>query len=266
MLLTRIAPTPSGYLHAGNGFSFLLTQWLAARLGAGLLLRIDDLDSGRNRPEYVADVFDTLSWLGIQQSHGPANPDDFALNWSQTGRVALYNNYLQELSAAGFTYVCTCSRSMPANQCRCSTTMLPADTPESCVKLKLRPDTRIMVGAQLLDLHKEMGDFVLQNRHGKPAYQLASLADDVHFGVTHVVRGMDLLMSTAAQLYLAKLLGLEAFGKVSFYHHPLLTAENGLKLSKSAGASSLKAMREEGKSPEFLHQLVRQFTATAAWW
>ncbi len=98
-----------------------------------------------------------------------------------------------------------------------------------------------------------MRDPVLRQRNGRPAYQIASLADDVDFGIDLIVRGADLLPSTACQLLLAELLGLTAFTRTRFIHHPLITALDGTKLSKSDGASSLKAMREAGIAPDALH-------------
>ena len=87
---TRIAPTPSGYLHVGNALNFLITQKLARSASGSILLRIDDLDTERARPEYITDVFDSLAWLGITWDEGPLDADDLSRNWSQLQRVVRY--------------------------------------------------------------------------------------------------------------------------------------------------------------------------------
>ena len=99
-------------------------------------------------------------------------------------------------------------------------------------------------------------DFVVRRRDGIPAYQVASVADDLHFGVTHVIRGADLEDSTAAQYFIAACIGEDNFLKISFLHHPLITDDLGQKLSKSAGASSLQALRERGEGVELVFRQV----------
>jgi glutamyl-tRNA synthetase len=125
------------------------------------------------------------------------------------------------------------------------------DTPDVAWRIKVEADAVIHFtdgwqGAMQYALGQEMGSFVVRRRDGIPAYQIASLADDDHFGVNAMARGMDLLPSTAAQLYLAKLLGNSSFIKNQFYHHPLVLDNAGHKLSKSAGSASLNHWRSEG--------------------
>src|ERR1044072_3055513 len=110
MFRTRIAPTPSGYLHIGNAFSFLLTALHAKKRGASLLLRIDDIDDERKRPEYVNDIFTSLEWLGIEWNEGPSGPEDFELNWSQNRRLDIYKGILPRLREAEIIFACECSR------------------------------------------------------------------------------------------------------------------------------------------------------------
>ena len=110
------------------------------------------------------------------------------------------------------------------------------------------------MGEVSIDLNEVMPDFILRRRDGIPAYQIASLVDDVNFGVNMIVRGEDLLASTAAQLHLAELLGLSEFRQSDFYHHKLITSKDGTKLSKSSGASSLKALKESGSDTKALFQ------------
>ncbi|MGL5892279.1 MAG: glutamate--tRNA ligase family protein [Bacteroidia bacterium] len=239
---TRIAPTPSGFLHSGNIYSFRLTAQLAAEIGAEILLRIDDLDAARKRPEYVENIFETLHKLGINWQLGPQTPDDFENNWSQHLRLPLYNELLHKLRQhSKLVYVCTCSRrelTASNGNCNCKNNNLPFDTPDAAWRAAVEPGTVISFsdmqrGKVEIDLAQAAGDFTVRRRDGIPAYQIASLADDVHFGITHIVRGEDLLASTAAQLFLAQKLGLDSFLQNSFLHHSLITDENGQKLSKS---------------------------------
>jgi glutamyl-tRNA synthetase len=108
-------------------------------------------------------------------------------------------------------------------------------------------------GALPVSLDHELKDFIIRRRDGMTAYQLASLADDIDYGINLIIRGDDLLGSTAAQLYLASLAGAESFEKASFYHHAMVSDEKGEKLSKSSGSPSLKAMRESGVTSEQLY-------------
>jgi glutamyl-tRNA synthetase len=250
---TRIAPTPSGFLHSGNIYSFQLTAQLAAETGAEILLRIDDLDAARKRPEYVANIFETLHTLGIRWQLGPQTPDDFENNWSQHLRLPLYNETLHQLmQQEGLVYACTCSRrelSGSNGTCNCKNNNLPFDTPDAAWRVAVKPGTVISFndlqrGKVEIDLAETAGDFTVRRRDGIPAYQIASLADDMHFGITHIVRGEDLLPSTAAQLFLAEKLGFSSFLECRFLHHPLLSDTNGRKLSKSTGDGVPEALNE----------------------
>jgi glutamyl-tRNA synthetase len=109
-LRTRIAPTPSGFLHAGNAVNFLITHELARAARGTLLLRIDDLDAERARPEYLDDIFRSLEWLGIDWDEGPTGPEDFLRNWSQRSRIERYSELLLGLRKGGHLYACECSR------------------------------------------------------------------------------------------------------------------------------------------------------------
>lgn len=259
---TRIAPTPSGYLHAGNAFNFLLTERLARATGSALLLRIDDLDAERVRPEYVEDIFVSLEWLGIRIDEGPSGPEDLQRNWSQALRIPRYKSLAQDLRAAGHSYACRCSRaalevftaSGGHHPCR----SIRDQVIGSDMAWRLRiPDVcpvqiRDLKGVgHERDLRSLMQDPVLEQREtGRPAYQLASLADDVDMGVTFLARGEDLLPSTACQIHLATVLGLTSFTAIRTVHHPLMLRADGRKLSKSEGASSLRAMRLSGSGPK----------------
>lgn len=257
---TRLAPTPSGYLHAGNAINFLITHMLAQHAGARSRLRIDDLDAERMRPDYVDDVFHSLRWLGIVWKDGPSTQEDQLTTYRQELRLERYLGLIDRLRTAGHLYACTCSRrQLVASACACRSLHRPFDAPDTVWRLHVPQGTILsipnMAGRPVeVDLARTMGDPVLRQRNGRPAYQIASLADDLDHGTTFIVRGADLLPSTACQLFLARLLGEKAFLHVRFLHHPLEMDADGTKLSKSAGSTSLRSMREAGHGPEALLQ------------
>lgn len=267
-LRTRIAPTPSGLLHPGNGASFVLTWRIARAAGGDVLLRIDDLDAERARPEYIDDIFETLGWLGIHPDRGPADAADFEAHWSQRLRIPRYLELVDRLRAGGHLYACGCSRkdialrgATDGYDGHCRRKGLPFDAPEAAWRLWIPEGTTVRWtewahGHRSLDLARAMGDPVVRQRDGRPAYQVASLADDSDLGITFVVRGEDLLPSTACQLHLASVLELPGFGAATFMHHPLLRDAQGEKLAKSRGAGSLRALREAGEGPERIHRLA----------
>ncbi|MBO0947062.1 glutamate--tRNA ligase family protein [Fibrella forsythiae] len=259
-MLFRIAPTPSGYLHLGNAVNFVLT-WLAARQrGAEILLRIDDLDADRKRPEYVDDIFRSIDFLGIDYDVGPASPADFAANWSQRCRLDYYSDTLNRLRDAGTLYACGLSRRAlqaygPTYPAEGRQQQLALDTPN--VAWRFRADGN------------GEADFVVRRRDGLPAYQLASLTDDQYFGVTYLIRGQDLIESTDRQRQLAVALGWTDFLQARVWHHPLLLSSEGKKLSKSAGdgfiaETSIRAMRERSNVPEMVYRQVARLLKAPA--
>ena len=258
---TRIAPTPSGYLHLGNVFSFAVTAALAERTGAKTLLRIDDLDQQRVTQEYIRDIFGTLHYLSIPWQEGPADADDFTQHYSQLHRMPLYESTLEQLRNSGQVYACACSRSQltAAKPCNCQN--IPLDQPG--VSWRLRTDHSIPLTVQTLSgipvqtmLPLSMKEFVVRKKDGFPAYQLSSVADDDHYRADLIVRGQDLWDSTLAQLYLARLLPGSSFPNNIFFHHALLTDDPGRKLSKSAGDTSIRYLRNEGRQPEEIYALI----------
>lgn len=267
-MLTRIAPTPSGYLHTGNAFSFLLTEQLAKFHNGKILLRIDDSDAERKRPEYVQDIFDSLHWLGIEWQNGPKDAQDFETHWSQRHRLPLYEREITKLIAEEKVYACSCSRKQlqENGRCFCETKQLLLDTPDTSLRMKIPQGTTILFsdnnGPHRINLLQETGNFIVRRRDGLPAYHLVSVTDDLHFGVTDIVRGADLFSSTAAQLFLAQQLGEASFSKISFIHHPLLTDEENHKLSKSEGALSLKAQRESGVTAATIRRQFQEWMST----
>ena len=256
---TRIAPTPSGFLHLGNAFSFALTADIANKTGAKILLRIDDLDRQRANKLYIQDIFDTLTFLNIPWHEGPVNIQEYEDSWSQVCRMSIYQTALDQLKQSGVVFACTCSRTQITN-CSCISQNIPLDTPNAA--WRLRTDDNLQFSIQTLQdgvvnalLPPEMKNFIIKKKDGYPAYQLASLMDDLHFGIDLVVRGWDLWPSTIAQHYLAQVLQQPDFQKITFHHHPLLM-EKGEKLSKSAGDTSIKYLREQGKKATDIYEEI----------
>lgn len=266
---TRIAPTPSGFLHVGNAVSFLITYCLAKSENGKLLLRIDDLDRERYRKEYLEDIFYALDWLGIQYDEGPSSVADFDKYWSQHKRNSLYNDALKSMLKQDWVYTCDCTRkdlvargNYPVYDGKCR------DLKKSFLKnmawrWRLKEDTSIhwvdlFKANTTVNLSEQMGDFVVKQKNGLPSYQLGSYLDDLHFNITHIIRGADLLTSTAAQLYMATHWKSNDFQRIHFGHHPLITDKNGNKLSKSAGSESLKSLRETGKNPLAILEIARK--------
>ncbi len=258
---TRIAPTPSGYLHAGNVLSFILTKALAEKSGAKILLRIDDLDQQRVRKEYVQDIFDTLDFLGIEWHEGPRDYEDYKNNFSQEHRMDHYTSALQQLLEKKAVFSCTCSRSMLDGTyqglCRSESTSLHSEGNNWRMITENAPALKIntLHGPHQKEIPQQMHSFIVRKKDGKAAYQLSSLIDDLHFGVDLVVRGEDLWPSTIAQVYLSHVLEKPQFGATTFYHHHLLHDNKG-KLSKSAGSLSIKELRNQHKKPEDIYRLI----------
>jgi len=271
---SRIAPTPSGFLHLGNVFSFALTAGLAKRAGAGILLRIDDLDQERVNEHYVRDIFDTLHFLGIPWSEGPRDYTDYRTTWSQLHRMPLYEQALEQLKA--HVFACDCSRAQisrlsaaGAYPGTCRHKNLPLNTPGTA--WRLRTDGAQELQMQTLSgntvtaaLPAIMQDFVVRKKDGYPAYQLSSVIDDGHFAIDGVVRGEDLRASTLAQLYLCRLLPGSRFADTVFYHHPLLLEPSAQKMSKSAGATSVQFLRKEGKTKSDIFRMAARMAGMEA--
>lgn len=266
---TRIAPTPSGFLHVGNAVSFLITYCLAKSENGKLLLRIDDLDRERYRIEYVEDIFYALDWLGIQYDEGPSSVADFDKYWSQHQRLSLYDDTLKSSLEQEWVYACDCTRRglvasgiYPVYDGKCRV-LKKSFLKNMAWRWRIKENTSIhwveLIKANTtVNLSKQMGDFVLKQKNGLPSYQLGSYVDDLYFNITHIIRGDDLLTSTAAQLCMAKHWQSTDFQRIHFGHHPLITDKTGHKLSKSIGSKSLKSLRETGQSLLNILETVRK--------
>ncbi len=259
---TRLAPTPSGFLHLGNVLSFSITAALARKTDAKILLRIDDLDQLRVNEQYLQDIFDTMNFLEIPWDEGPRDMKEFKDHYSQLHRMVHYEKALNKLVQNRCVFACTCSRSqLQNNNCVCYQKEIPLDTDNASWRLitnntkelKIKNEKDEYISA---DLPKEMNNFVVRKKDGMPAYQLTSVVDDLLYGVDLVVRGEDLWPSTVAQHMLATMLEEDKFDETAFYHHPLLMEASGKKFSKSAGATSVHYLRENGKSAGDIYQLI----------
>lgn len=267
---TRFAPTPSGFLHVGNIFSFSLAAGLAARHGAETLLRIDDLDRQRTRPAYLQDIFDSLHFLSLPWDIGPSNAVEFERSFSQQFRRPLYERALRELALGGHVFACTCSRQQLQSEgmesgcvSGCLSANIPLDTPQVSWRLRTRADEEVIVHRydgeeQHAMLPTSMKEFVVRKKDGEAAYQLASLMDDLQYGIDMIVRGDDLWPSTIAQLCLAsRLKDATPFLNCRFLHHPLLHEGDGAKLSKSAGSTSIQYLRNTHSAGEIFSLTAR---------
>lgn len=264
---TRFAPTPSGFLHIGNIMSFLTTVGLAKIHGAKTLLRIDDLDKDRTKNIYIQDIFDTLDFLEIPYDEGPRNISDLNNTYTQFSRMPHYLEALDWLKDQHHLFACDCSRknilqSNPEGiySGYCKDRQLSFN--KNQVNWRLSTDTLhhlpIIHYPNRMStylLPDKMRYFVVRTKNQLPAYQLASLVDDLFFGVDFIVRGEDLWPSTLAQAYLSGLFPTNNFHKTVFHHHPLIYHDNG-KLSKSAGATSIQYMRKKGFKKEAIYQLI----------
>ncbi len=269
-----------------------MTAALGRQRGASILLRIDDLDRERVDRAYIDDIFSTLRFMGIPWDEGPADAFAFERSWSQVHRMELYRLALARLRLAGAVFACSCSRADLARSGNiggcpggCRERGLSLDA--SGVAWRLMTDSsremrvRTIVGAgddgrigARVDavLPEEMRDFVVMKKDGFPAYQLTSLMDDVYYGIDLIVRGDDLWPSTLAQYALSCALGATdigegagfgdagfgpaAFRESAFYHHALLLGDGGAKLSKSAGATSIRYLRQSGLGPGAIYSLI----------
>lgn len=260
---TRIAPTPSGFLHLGNVLSFSITAGLAKKHGTKILLRIDDLDQARANDQYLQDIFDTLNFLEIPWDEGPRNVNEFKNAYSQVHRMALYNDTLEDLRARGRIFACTCSRQQLRGNatCNCFDKKISLNEKDASWRLITNNQTELSIkdySGQINQalLPNDMHNFIVRRKDGLPSYQLASVVDDLYYDVDLIIRGQDLWPSTLAQHELANTPEKSDFHDITFYHHPLLMETGGQKLSKSDGATSVKYLREQGKSQTDIYTAI----------
>ena len=275
--VTRLAPSPTGALHLGNARTFLINWALAKQRGWRIVLRIEDLDGPRTKQDADTLAIDLLAWLGMDWDEGP---------YYQAQDLRPYHDMLCGLLQRGDIYPCTCSRkeiqdaqSAPhenadAHELRYPGTCRPdADTDVELDCDDLLKDSsqawRIFVhegdvtfddqmhGPQSVDVHAQVGDFIVASKAGLPAYQLAVVIDDARQGITQVVRGDDLIRSTGRQLLLYQRLGLEPVP--TYTHLPLVLGPDGKRLAKRHGDTRLDTYRKQGIPAERIIGLL------AAW-
>lgn len=223
------------------------------------MLRIDDADATKRVPGVVSDILETMQWLGITFDAGPTTVSEFDLNWSQQYRRKPAEDVLQWMRDNDLVYACRCSR-MDVRRVSptgvypgtCRDQRIPLDEPNVAWRWRLPEHASLDVndywmGACAINLHHTLNDPTVRLRNGVPSYNLVSVTDDIHFGITHIVRGSDLLVATACQLLLSRSVPmLEAFTAIRIHHHGLVLGPNNTKLSKSQGATELRALRAAG--------------------
>lgn len=258
MIVTRFAPSPTGRLHLGHAYSAVLGHSKAREGGGEFLLRIEDLDQGRSRPEFVDGIFEDLRWLGLDW-HEPA--------LRQSERTNAYSAAMDRLRERGLVYACYCTRSDIAQSLTAPHGDAALTYPGTCRSLPDDPARRAVSphcwrlnsalalsvtglptwreadGRDFKADETEIGDAILARKDAPSSYHLSCVVDDAAAGVTMVVRGADLCPSTPIQRILQQLLDLP---EPAYLHHPLVTHEDGRRLAKRDLAPTLAAMREAG--------------------
>ncbi len=277
-MVTRFAPSPTGPLHLGHAYAAWVAAELAARHGGTYLLRFEDIDHTRVRPEYYEAAINDLAWLDIRHTAPP---------WRQLDRRPVYDSTLEALKALGVLYPCFCTRrEIEAELAAMASAPQGPEGPlypGTCRHLspreiqnrfaeKREPAWRLDATAAAARCGKLtfddlrfgtievdpllLGDAVLARRDIGTSYHLAVVTDDAAQRVTHVTRGEDLLGSTHLHRLLQKLLG---FPEPTYLHHPLVTDDSGRRLAKRDNARSIRAYRESGLSPGEIHAMLPPF-------
>ncbi len=258
-MITRFAPSLTGYLHLGHALHMLQVWGIARARGARVLCRIEDHDLARRRPVYETAILSTMEWLGFVPDEGmTASSPDGASDYRQSDCGQHYASALRLLEEKGLVYGCACSRRQILDEqaggegelCyagTCSRKGLPLQGHAVRFRLPGREvafsDLRLGECRQVPRL--QCGDFPLRDRHGQWTYQFACVCDDIRHGVDLVVRGEDILPSTGRQILLLEALG---YPPPAYFHHPLILGANGEKLSKRQRSESLSSLREKGVS------------------
>ncbi len=284
MIVGRFAPSPSGRMHLGNIFAAMLSYASAKQKGGRWLLRMEDLDRQRCRPEYAETLIDDLHWLGLYADYGADATDGTALQYFQSQRDEFYLSAFQKLRSLGAIYECFCNRqdlmasSAPhlsdghliySGKCR-----LLSESEKDVLRASRRPLWRLSLpdvvdsftdghyGPQSANLAHDRGDIIVRRADGNFAYHLAVVTDDALMGVTEVVRARDLLVASHEQRYLYSLLG---YDSPAYCHFPLLVATDGNRLSKRDRSLAMDVVRQKTK-PEELIGLLAVFARIQPSW
>ncbi|CUH82144.1 Glutamate--tRNA ligase [Tritonibacter multivorans] len=275
---TRFAPSPTGPLHLGHAYSALLAQSLAARAGGQFLLRIEDIDQSRARPEWEAQIYEDLAWLG--------------LSWPtpvmrQSDRLSRYRSALAQLTEMGLTYPCRCNRADIEAAAGAPQEGVPQFGPDGRIypgtcrgrkgeepgandvirlnlekaltqvgKVNFTEEGEGLAGRYEISAEQlltEVGDIILVRRNMGSSYHLSVVVDDADQGITHVTRGADLFEATQVHVLLQKLLALPT---PVYHHHPLIRDEAGKRLAKRDDARAIAKFRDDGASPKDIREMV----------
>lgn len=273
MLTTRLAPSPTGALHLGNARTFLINWALARRNGWRIVLRIEDLDGPRVKPESIAECIDTLRWLGIDWDEGPI---------VQSHDLRPYREAMEKLASRGMVFPSAHSRQEVEDAAAALALSAPQEgAHDAPFPAALRPaafasafaddgnNWRFATSARAVDFvdafagpqshrpHATVGDFVVWTKRGQPAYQLAVIVDDARQGVTHIVRGDDLLDSAARQLLLYEALGIAQ--TPTYFHLPLVIGPDGKRLAKRHGDTRVSSYRALGVPADRVRALIARW-------
>jgi len=274
----RLAPSPTGYLHIGHARTFWAAQQRAMDAQGILVLRSDDIDAVRARMAFAESMLEDLHWLGLSWQEGPDSGGPFG-PYEQSKRRSFYQAAFEQLRAGGWVYPCGCTRRdvlralhaphatdegpIYPGTCRPNPQVrIPSDA--SKVPETSRWNWRFRVpdgetiefldggfGRQQFAAGKDFGDFVVWRHDDMPSYQLSVVVDDAAMRITEVVRGADLLLSTARQLLIYRALGCSP---PAFFHCPLVTDEAGVRLAKRHDSLSLRILRQRGITPEMVRE------------
>jgi glutamyl/glutaminyl-tRNA synthetase len=247
-MLTRYAPSPTGHLHLGHVVNAVYVWGMARAAGGRVLLRMEDHDRIRCRPEYVSNILHDLEWLGFEPDEG-LHPLG-----RQSDRDDVYRDALERLRHTHHVYACECSRRHIAGErydgfCR---QRKLEETRGRGLRVHIAEGVEtfddLLLGTVEQEPVRQCGDLLLRDRYGHWTYQFAVTVDDMLQGITDVIRGEDLVSSTGRQLRLRRML--RGIGEPRFAHHPLILKPGGEKLSKSAADTGVRELRRAGLSPE----------------
>jgi len=274
----RFAPSPTGHLHLGHAYSALLA-WTAARKNRGIfLLRIEDIDQPRCKPEFEQAIYDDLTWLGLSWAQPVIR---------QSERLSAYYAALQKLIDLDLCYPCKCTRkditqSMSAPQegaplgpdgiiypGSCRNRSIAQRTETDAIRLDMRKAVAMLnaplkyieaygataktISINTAELHLVVGDIVLARKDIGTSYHLSVVVDDAYQNITHVTRGRDLSLATPVHRVLQELLG---FPSPIYRHHKLIRDENGKRLAKRHDAKALRKYRDNGASPHDIYEML----------
>jgi glutamyl/glutaminyl-tRNA synthetase len=277
----RLAPSPTGHLHLGHARTFWAAQQRAVDAKGVLVLRSEDIDAVRAKMAFVEAMIEDLRWLGFRWQEGPDCGGPFG-PYEQSKRRSFYQLAFEQLKATGCIYPCRCTRKdvLRALQAPHATDEGPiypgtcrhhrharladlARNAPATAKWNWRfhvPDGETIefvdgtFGPQRFVAGQDFGDFVIWRHDDVPSYQLSVVVDDAAMRITEVVRGADLLLSTARQLLLYRALG---YSPPAFYHCPLVTDDGGVRLAKRHDALSLRALRQQGLTPAMVLERMK---------